>query len=133
MNRGLILPKLVNFNYIHPFRDVHLDLFISPEVSISFYFFFAEAIINQISSGVIEIEWVDRAREEFSKASSPFHRSKDLVGKLMPLFFAILLVENTVALVLEPYASQTIRTSLQMVSVVAMVEVGAANDTIHMG
>lgn len=52
-------PKFTCFYHFEPFGNIYLDWLISPEIAISFDFFFGKRIIHEVCSCIVEIEWID--------------------------------------------------------------------------
>lgn len=113
--------KLIQFAALHYFqslRNIDLDTLISPHISFFLYFFFRKAIIDEIGHRIIEVERIHRSRKEISECSISFHSSKDFTCFLLPFFFRILCIQDTVGFILESDTPEAVVTRLHNVGII---------------
>jgi hypothetical protein len=92
---------------LESFWYIHLDGFISPEISFGCYFFLGEAAIEQVCNRIIKIKWIHTCREEVTEYSICFHGCKDFFCQDLPLFLCVLLIEDAIGLILEADTAET--------------------------
>jgi hypothetical protein len=102
--------------------NIYFDRIISPEVSRRSHLFLRKAIINQISSRIIEVKGIHARRKEGSQTSVRIHFSEYLIYFGKPFFFGILFIQDTIGLIFQSHTSQTKRT---VDTVVRVKHVGA--------
>lgn len=110
---SLIVVELSALYNLSSFRYIHIDMFISPEISVFFYLFLGKGVVYQIRHRIVEIEWIEISRKEISEYPASLHLSEYLIGKLEPFLTSILLIEDTIGFVFEADASETEGTILK--------------------
>jgi hypothetical protein len=112
--------KLIKFSILHCLyssRNIDLDRFVTSEVSGCCNFFFGERVVDEVGSGIIEIERIHRSWEEVSEGSFFFHSSEYFVSFFVPFFFRILFVEDAELFVFESDASQAERAVFEVIRI----------------
>lgn len=115
---SLIPIEFFGFDNFCSIGDIDFYWGISPHVSCFFYLVFSKIVIDERCECIVEIEWIGRWRKEFPKTSVLFHRSKDLIGKLMPFLFSVLFIQDAKLFIFESDTTDTKRTTLEKISIV---------------
>ena len=130
---SLIFSEILYFDDIRSFRDIHLNRFVSPEVSFLLHFFFGESIVYQVSGCILEVEGIEISGKEFSESSIPVHLSEYLICEGVPFFFGVLFVQYTVGFVLESDAAETEGTMTHRVGIVDITTSTCVRSDVHIG
>ena len=110
--------QFTTLHYLQSLWNIDLDALISPQISFFLYFFFGKGRIYKVCHRIIEIEGIHRSGKEGTKSSISFHSSKYFTRFLLPFFFGILCIQDTVGFILQSDASETVVTRLHNVGII---------------